>query len=356
MATIKEIAEKAKVSTATVSRLLNNDPTLSITEETKKRVLEVAADLQYKPMRKKNTQTPNKSNSEEYNIGVILSTSEEDELNDPYFQQIRLGIEGACRQFSLKIGSLLRIQSDQPFSNLNELDGLIVVGTVITEEITNLYDKNNNIIFIDNFSTSKGYDLVDSDLAEAMIEVINTLLSSGHKTIGYMGGGHTVKSITGKTEVDVDETRKATFLKVMQGKGLYNPQHVLTGDWNPNGGYQLMKELIEGGNIPDAMIIGSDPMAIGALRMLNEAGIRVPDDLSVISFDDIESAAFLNPPLSSVKVYPDELGRAAVKLLADRLFNKRMVPTKVTLGTKLILRKSSRNDHEANNQILQKHF
>ncbi|WNS77909.1 LacI family DNA-binding transcriptional regulator [Domibacillus sp. DTU_2020_1001157_1_SI_ALB_TIR_016] len=356
MATIKEIAEKASVSTATVSRLLNNDPTLSIAEETKKRVLEVAAELQYKPVRKKNTQSQNRTASEEFNIGVILSTSEEDEINDPYFQQIRLGIEGACRLFSLKIGSLLRISGDQSFSDLNELDGLIVVGTVVTEEITNLYYKNENIVFVDNFQTSKGYDLVSSDLEEATIEVITKLFSSGHKTIGYMGGGHTVKSLTGNTEVEVDEIRKATFLKIMREKGLYNPQHVLTGDWNPNGGYQLMKKLIESGNLPDAMIIGSDPMAIGAIRMLNEAGIRVPDDLSVISFDDIESAAFLNPPLSSVKMYPDELGKSAVKLLADRLFNKRTVPAKVTLGTKLILRESSRNHHEEDKQILQEHL
>ncbi|MDA7026845.1 LacI family DNA-binding transcriptional regulator [Bacillus sp. CLL-7-23] len=343
MATIREIAEKAGVSTATVSRLLNHDPTLSITEETKKRVLEIAAELQYKPTRKKNNQNLKRSSLKEYRIGVILSTTEEDELNDPYFQQIRLGIEQACKQFSLTIGSLLRIKRDQPFPDLNELDGLIVVGSVITEDISHYFYKNENIVFVDNSNPCKGYDLVNIDLEKATIEVMNTLFNSGHKTIGYMGGEQTVKSITGKTDIEVDEIRKATFIKVMQEKGLYNPKHVLTGDWNPNSGYQLMKELIESGGLPDAMIIGSDPMAIGAIRMLNETGIRVPDDLSVISFDDIESAAYLNPPLSSVKIYPDELGKSAVKLLADRIFYNRTIPVKVILDTKLILRESSRN-------------
>lgn len=343
MATIKEIALKANVSTATVSRILNNDQTLSVSEDTRKRVFEVATMLDYKPTRKKSSKSINGLNSLEYTIGLILTTSEEDEYNDPYFQQIRLGIEMACQQFDLKIGTLLRIGRDQIFSDLNGLDGLIVVGAIDTEEIISQYYENKNIVFVDNFPASKKYDLVRSDLKGATIEVIDTLLEAGHQTIGYMGGRHTIKSITGETGIEIDEIRKATFQQVMKEKGLYKPQYILKGHWNPNGGYQLMKELIEKGNMPDAIIIGSDPMAIGALRALNEAGIQVPDNLSVISFDDIESAAFLNPPLSTVKVHPDELGKAAVKLLVDRLINKRTVPVEMTLGTELILRESSRN-------------
>ncbi|MET1030177.1 LacI family DNA-binding transcriptional regulator [Domibacillus tundrae] len=348
MATIKEIALNANVSTATVSRILSNDQTLSVTEDTRKRVFEVAAELDYKPPRKKNSKSTNGLNSSEYTIGVILTTSEEDEFNDPYFQQIRLGIEMTCQQFGLKIGTLLRVERDQIFSGLNGLDGLIVVGAIDTEEVVSQYYENKNIVFVDNFPANKKYDLVRSDLKGATIEVIHTLLESGHQTIGYMGGSHSIKSITGEAVTEVDEIRKATFQQVMQEKGLYNPQYVLKDHWNPNGGYQLMKGLIEKGNMPDAMIIGSDPMAIGALRALNEAGIQVPEDLSVISFDDIESAAFLNPPLSTVKIHPDELGKAAVKLLADRLITKRTVPVEMTLGTELILRKSSRNKQSQN--------
>ena len=343
MATIKEIAENANVSTATVSRILSNDQTLSVAEDTRKRVFEVAEKLGYKPTRKKKSKSVNGLNPLEYTIGVILTTSEEDEFNDPYFQQIRLGIEMACQQLNVKVGTLLRIGRDQLFSDLNGLDGIIVVGSINTEEVVSKYYENKNIVFVDNFPASKKYDLVRSDLKGATIEVIDTLLESGHQTIGYMGGSHTVKSITGETGIEVDDIRKATFQQVMQEKGLYNSQYILEGNWNPNGGYQLMKELMKKGNMPDAIIIGSDPMAIGALRALNEAGIDVPAELSVISFDDIESAAFLNPPLSSVKIYPDELGKAAVKLLVDRLLNRRTVPIEMALGTELILRASSRN-------------
>lgn len=343
MATIKEIARNAKLATATVSRILNNDQTLSVTEDTRKRVFEVAAKLGYKAMRRKNSKSINGLNSLECTIGVILTASEEDELNDPYFQQIRLGIEMACQQFGIKVGTLLRVGREQNFSGLIGLDGLIVVGAINTEEVISWYYENKNLVFVDNIVVSKKYDHVCSDLKGAIIKVIDTLLESGHQTIGYMGGSHTVKSINSAVGIEADDIRETTFQQVMEKKGLYNQQYILKGPWNPNGGYQLIKELIEKGNMPDSIIIGSDPMAIGALRALNEADIQVPGKLSVISFDDIESAAFLNPSLSTVKVYTDELGKAAVKLLVDRLVNKRTVPVEIILSTELILRESSRN-------------
>lgn len=87
------------------------------------------------------------------------------------------------------------------------------------------------------------------------------------------------------------------------------------------------------------MIIASDPMAIGALRALYEEGINVPEDISLISFDDIEAAEFLNPPLSTVKIHAEEMGKMAAKLLWDRL-NGRNISTRVVLDTELIIRKS----------------
>ncbi|NEW00623.1 substrate-binding domain-containing protein [Bacillus megaterium] len=100
-----------------------------------------------------------------------------------------------------------------------------------------------------------------------------------------------------------------------------------------------MKKFIEKGSLPSAMLIASDPMAIGAMRALNEANIKVPQDLSIISFDDIEAAAYLNPPLSTVKIHTDEMGKMAVKLLYDRI-KGRSVPIKAILAADFILRDS----------------
>ncbi len=126
MVTIKDIAKHSNVSTATVSRILNNDPTLSVSEETRARVLSIVNELDYKPLRRKNVKA--KKLEEAYNIGVIILN---DETIDPYFQSIRLGAENACNQYPLSIVSTMIVGKSQiTTESLNELDGLIVIGDV----------------------------------------------------------------------------------------------------------------------------------------------------------------------------------------------------------------------------------
>lgn len=114
---------------------------------------------------------------------------------------------------------------------------------------------------------------------------------------------------------------------------------MLVGEWGPNGGYKLMQELIRRGQLPSAIVVASDPMALGAFRALHQAGIKVPEDISVFSFDDIDSAAYLTPALSSVKIHSFEMGKTAVKLMYDRL-KGRELPLKIVLPTELVYRES----------------
>lgn len=104
-------------------------------------------------------------------------------------------------------------------------------------------------------------------------------------------------------------------------------------------GYRLMKKAIDQGHLPEAFFIASDSMAIGALKALQEAGLQVPRDTAIVSFNGIEEAEFASTPLTTVKVYTEEMGRTGVKLLLDRL-NGRTLPQHVTLPTTLIVRQS----------------
>ena len=117
------------------------------------------------------------------------------------------------------------------------------------------------------------------------------------------------------------------------------PEHVLVGEYSMHEGFRLMKEAIKGGSLPDAFFIASDSMAIGALKALQEAGLQVPRDTAIVSFNGIDEAEYASTPLSTVKVYTEEMGRTGVKLLLDRL-NGRTVPLAVTLPTSLIVRQS----------------
>ncbi|GAA3317000.1 hypothetical protein GCM10020331_014590 [Ectobacillus funiculus] len=131
----------------------------------------------------------------------------------------------------------------------------------------------------------------------------------------------------------MEDKREKTFQRIMKEKGLYNTEYTFIGEWTSAGGYERMKEALDKGNHPSAFVVASDPMAIGAMRALHEAGIKVPEEMALISFDDIEAAAFLNPPLSSVKVHTDEMGALAVDTLLSRL-KGRQIPVKVVLPTK----------------------
>jgi LacI family transcriptional regulator len=337
MVTIKDIAKRANVSTATVSRILNNDPTLSVSDETRKKILDLVIELDYKPLRKKSVKA--EKSIESFNIGLIFLN---DESIDPYFQSIRLGVESTCHQYPLNIVSTMVVgKSAITSETLSDLDGLIVIGDIDTKEIKEIYYKNSNIVVVDYQPLNDSdVDVVISDFEGATMQVINHLLDLGHEEIAFIGGKGLVHGVVSGKMVEKEDVRKSTFEKVMKEKGLYNPSFILEEDWGPANGYSLTKQLIENGKMPSAIVVGSDPMALGVLRGLHETGIQVPNDVSVVSFDDIEAAAYVNPRLSTVKVHGDEMGRTAVKLLYDRIMGRK-IPMKVTLPTELIIRDSA---------------
>jgi LacI family transcriptional regulator len=338
MATIKNIAELAKVSTATVSRILNNDQSLSVSDDTRKRVMEIVKELNYKSTRKKSDKSNRRK--EIYNIGLLLTNTEEDEVHDPYFISLRSGVERVCEQYGMNIASVLTVGvSDFGGGALRSLDGLIVIGTVDIKELKEMYYENNNIVFVDYAPADKDVDVVISDLETATYQILDHLFELGHQHIVYLGGRTVVKGINNQEVHEKEDVRKSVFEKVMKEKGLYGQDSVLIGEWGPNGGYLLLKELIKRGQLPSAVVVASDPMALGAFRALHEVGVKVPEEVSVFSFDNIASAAYLKPALSTVNIHSFEMGKTAVKLLYDRL-KGREIPLKVTLPTELVFRES----------------
>jgi len=337
MVTIKDIAKQSNVSTATVSRILNNDQTLSVSDETRNRVMEMVKELNYKPLRKKSPKVEKEKETDPYNIGIIMLN---DETIDPYFQSIRLGVENMSIQYGMNIVSTMMIgKSPITTETLENLDGLIVIGDVDINDLKTVYGETKPIVAVDYLPTGTDVDAVISDFEEATNQVINYLVELGHTEIAYLGGQGLIFGIHLNQTTEKDDIRQKTFERVMKGKGLLNPARVLVGEWGPTSGYSLTQELLEQPSLPTAIVVGSDPMALGVLRALHEANVKVPDEISVVSFDDIESAAFMNPRLSTVKIHGNEMGKTAVKLLQDRL-EGRKIPLKVTLPAELVIRDS----------------
>ncbi|WP_042170551.1 LacI family DNA-binding transcriptional regulator [Paenibacillus gorillae] len=328
MATIKQIAEKAGVSSATVSRVLNNDASMAVSDATRARIFAAAEELQYKPTRLKRLKQEGMMASQQ--IGLLLSLSVEEESSDPYFASIRRGIESRCEELGLSIGKVWRLNSGMELQPGHQLSGLIAVGTIAQETIVHLIGHTDRVVLVDNWEQLSDYDSVHLNFRQAVNSVVDHLLHLGHETIAYIGG-------------DSDEgfdPRTKHFKERLAKQGLLKEELILhAGDWSTNGGYEQMKALLLQKNRPTACFIGSDPMAVGALRALHEHGVDIPNEMAIVGFDDIEMSAFLSPPLSTVKAYTEQMGKTAVQLLMERI-KGREASMEVTIETKLIIRES----------------
>lgn len=334
MATIKQIAEQAGVSAATVSRVLNNDGTLSVSDETRARIFSVAEKLQYKPSRVRRMKQEEQLSRK--HIGLLM----EYDLQDPYFMPIRKGIETRCEELGLSISKVLHNGSHADIPPVHELDGLIVVGSIDEQDVYAIYGNRDRIVFVNHSDPISECDTVKLNFEQAVRDVVNHMVKLGHRKLGYIGGLDYVQRSGHKEEMrQVTEVRRSLFEKLTRELDSYEPQFVYEGDWSSNSGYEAMNRMLQQKDRPTACFIASDPMAAGALRALHEQGVRVPEDMAVIGFDDIEVAAFLNPPLTTVRVHTELMGRTAASLMLERL-EGREVAVHASINTRLIVRGS----------------
>ncbi|MEF2965006.1 LacI family DNA-binding transcriptional regulator [Paenibacillus sp. M1] len=337
MATIRDIAREAQVSVATVSRVLNEDMTLSVTPQTRQRILAVCEQLNYKP-RKAKKKAPTVA-GQRHSLGMLLWGSNEQEQQDPYFMSIRQGIENQCMELGFDIVKSIRMYGDSPeYQDLSNLDGLFVVGNVDPHDLQEIFPKPDRTVYVANTPEVGEIDAVIIDLEKAANDVISYLLESGYRNIGFVGGKEYMHRLE-RTMCEIPEKRRRAFENIMRENKLYRERNVYIGDWTIQSGYRLMQTAIAKGDLPEAFFFANDPMAIGALRAIKEAGLSVPDDVAIVGLDDIEMAAFASVPLTTVKIYSEQMGRSAVNLMAERL-RGRDVPLRVVVPTKLVLRES----------------
>ncbi len=328
MATIKDIAEMAGVSIATVSRVLNYDPTLSVTDETRRKIFEAAEALSYK---KKN---PRKSVT--YNIAAITWISENEELEDLYYLSIRHGIENRCQQLDINLS--VHFYKDIDKAKFDGIDGLIAIGKFSEQQIKQLAKISEHIVFVDYSPDDDRYDSIVIDFEKATKKVIDYLLDKGHQNIGFLGGRESFTDGSGL----IKDLRERTFIRYMKEKGLYHEDYVYMGKFRVQDGYDLMKKAISElkDRLPTAFFAANDLLAIGAIRALLEENIAVPDQVNIIGLNDMTVSKYIYPPLTTVKVHTELMGETAVDTLLERL-NGRKIAKKIFIATELVKRDSS---------------
>ena len=330
MTTIKEIAAKSGFSPATVSRLLNNDSRLSVTPETKSKILKVANELGY--FKKRNNVSDLKPE-----IALLYRVNGKEQLQDEYFSFLRDAVNKVGKEKGIKLTL---------FTELNELiqqasifQGFIGVGTaeLTYKELAKLHDVLPNGVFIDINPAPELFDSVQPNLELTIQDAIKKLIAHGYDNLGYIGAESF--TLDHKSQRDI---REITFTEYCKTRGIKNIEVFAKGIVSVKNGYNLAKEVVNklGKKLPDAFIISSDTLSVGVLQYFNEVGIRVPKDTAIISINNSDVVKYVSPPLTSYNIDQIALSKLAISVLLMRITNSELPQVHLTMNTNLVIRKS----------------
>lgn len=346
MVTLKEIAQAVGVSTTTVSRVLNYDTSLSISDHKRQAIIETAEALEYStPRNRARAALQDHSGpahgpdagAEPLKIALVHFLGPTEELADPYYVGVRLGIESHCQKLKAEVVKVYHTDNLPDASVLQSATGVIAVGKHTDAEIGWLRQHSRTLVFADVCPTTDMFDCVESDLHKAMRLLLDDLYRAGYRRIAYIGARNSVDNI----DYPLGEMRNSAFMAWTQEKGLFRSEWLATDELCFENGYGYTRKILAGAELPDILITGNDNVAIGAYRAIREKGLSIPRDIGVASFNDIPAAQFLSPPLTTVKIYSERIGETAVDLLMEQIsgrdYNKR-----VYISTDIVWRESCR--------------
>ncbi len=331
--TIKQIAELAGVSVTTVSQILNNKGS-RFSEQTRRRVMEIVDEYQYKP----DFFAANLINRHSKTIGMIVP-----DVTDFFFSKVIEGVEHYLNPLGYMIilcNSRHDIEQENRY--LNELSHRSVDGILMAtpnrldadHELGSEFYRRHPIVLIDRGLNDRDWgQLLVQEYAGAQ-ELLRMLVKKGHRHIGML------KESAGYYQLT--ERVKAYQQVVFEYQLPFDESYICSGELTIAGGYHAAKEVLKNKKIT-AIFCGNDEMAIGCYQAIYEAGLKIPEDISVVGFDGLEVSQYMVPPLTTVFQPSFEIGFSSAKFLVDAInFSSQRIPNKI-FQTKLIIRESVKN-------------
>ena len=337
MANIRDVAKRAGVSPATVSRVLNNNQTYKITNETRENVLRAVTELGYTPLIKKTDRSEREAVDQRFSIGCLLATTR-GKYRDPYYLSLLSGIEDEMEKQG---GVVSLIHTEQELEDpeiLNRtleagLDGLVMMRPLKESLFSQQRERIPHIEGID--TGHMPIDNIEYDHFRVSRMAVEYLYGKGYREIGFIGGGSWNQPMR-------RSRRYRSYLETMTELGLeIRPEWILDCQWDDRKCMELVEAAAAGPGLPRAIYASSDLMAMAALRALYRLGIRVPDQVAVIGMTDIEMSQYANPPLTTIHVPVEEMGRTCAKVLAERIRGDESLPKRIILPSELVPRDSA---------------
>lgn len=335
--TIKEVALLAGVSAATVSLVLNGRP--GISEKTRARVLQAASDLSYTPgsVRAANQKAGYSGTLRFLKIAKHGHTVNRD--HNVFISDFIDGLSGEATLlgYKLEIASFEGIPVEEIAHSLaeTEIDGAIILGTELAEEDIQLFQKVSlPFVIIDTFCDFLECNFVDMNNKDAVHKIISFFIDCGFKDIGLISSNIPTMNF---------HLRKAAFIEVAAKYGLtVGESDIVTVDSTFEGAYEDMSKRLKGGiALHDCYFCTNDIISYGCIKAFREYGIRIPEDVSIIGFDNLPMSSTMDPALTTIEVSKKKIGYLAVRLLDDLIRTPgTQVTVKTLVGTNLIVRNS----------------
>jgi LacI family transcriptional regulator len=331
--TIQQIAELAEVSRSTVSRVLNDHP--SVRPEVRQRVLKVIGEQGYAPQAAARSLASKRTNT----LGLLIPRSAAIIFSDPFFSQVIQGMtEASSKRGYFLMLSMVSGAMEHDFYNRvlrsRSVDGLLMVSSDIDDPILPLLIKDNlPMLLIGEHPYLSPVNSIDSENREGARMATNHLIGLGHRRVA---------SITGFLQMSAAIDRFNGYKQALLEANIpVLPDLIEHGDYTQESGYTAMRRLLAVTPRPTAVFAANDMMAMGALRAIHEVGLSVPKDIAIVGFDDIPMAAFANPPLTTMRQPIADIGALAVNTLIDQLENLAEPGVHIRLPTTLVVRASS---------------
>lgn len=326
---IGEIARRANVSTATVSRTLNQSG--AVKAETARKVWRAAAELNYYPNSHARALVSGRSRL----LGLIVS-----DITNPFFPELVRAFEAmaAQRQYDLILTSTdyqtARMTNCLRRMLERKVDGVaIMTSEMDVGLIKELSRRGVPLVFMDVGQVGPRMSHVLIDYANGIRQAVDHVVALGHKRVGF---------ITGPLDLHSARTRRQAFLDGMRAHGIKaDPKLVREGTHTAEGGQHAMAAILRSPKRPTAVVCSNDWTAIGALHALDAAGLRVPVDVSLVGFDDIPLASYTSPPLTSVRMSAGDVGSTAFDALFRLIGGERLEGDIYQVPTKLVVREST---------------
>jgi LacI family transcriptional regulator len=339
-AKIREIAEIARVSPATVSLALNNKP--GVSPATRARVLSIAEDL------KKTNGTQPFTTMIKGSVRFLKIVKHGHIVNRDHDVFIAAYVEGMDKDarkhgYNLEITHITIDQVGDFIGHLNSSSskGLIILGTELNaNDILGFESVNVPIVVIDTTYDFIKLDFVDMNNGEALFQIVRHFMENNHRDIGMIWSED--------VQARNFELRRLNFEQALRYYELpFNPRNIISVDSTFNEAYQgVLQYLKKGLKLPTALFSANDLIASACMKAFKESGIRIPEDVSIIGFDNLPMCEMLDPPLTTMRVSKQQIGEIAMELLVDRVNARRGAPTlKMSVGGELVIRKSVQCPH-----------